>query len=140
MGMENTNTENTNKNNINNEVVAEKVESGSNQTGQTVSSSSNSSELPEELKGWSWAAFLWGGFWSAGHRTWIGLLAFIPWIGVIMVFILGLKGNEWAWKNNKWESVEEFKRVQKKWVKAWFIVFVILLLISGFGIAMNLIF
>ena len=138
--MENTKTERLSETTINNEVITEKVEADSGQSSQTVNSSNNSSELPEELKGWSWAAFLWGGFWSVGHRTWVGLLAFIPWVGIVMVFILGLKGNEWAWKNNKWESVEEFKRVQKKWVKAWFIVFAILLLISGVGIAMDLIF
>lgn len=134
--MENTNTQKTDENNnyemnknivSENEMLAEKE-------------STISSELPEELKGWSWAAFLWGGFWSAGNRTWIGLLAFIPWVGIVMVFILGFKGNEWAWKNNNWKSVEEFKRVQKKWIKAWFIVFTILLVISVFGIALNLIF
>jgi hypothetical protein len=49
-----------------------------------------------------------------------------------MAFILGFKGNEWAWKNKKWESIEEFKRVQKLWIK-WalisygiFIIFMII--------------
>ncbi len=30
-----------------------------------------------------------------------------------MMIILGLKGNEWAWKNRKWESVEQFKATHK---------------------------
>lgn len=32
-----------------------------------------------------------------------------------MAVILGIKGRELAWKNNKWESIEHFNRVQKKW-------------------------
>ena len=34
-------------------------------------------------------------------------------LGFIMVIVLGFKGNEWAWKNNNWTSVERFKRVQR---------------------------
>ena len=32
-----------------------------------------------------------------------------------MIFVLGAKGREWAWKNKKWDSVEHFNRVQRKW-------------------------
>jgi len=32
-----------------------------------------------------------------------------------MIIVLGIKGNEWAWRNKKWESIEHFKSVQKKW-------------------------
>lgn len=53
--------------------------------------------------------------WAIGNRTWIGLLAIIPYVGVIVAIILGFKGREWAWKNKKWESVEHFNAVQRKW-------------------------
>ncbi len=46
---------------------------------------------------------------------------FIPVIGWPIAIVLGFKGNEWAWKNKKWESVEEFKRIQKLWAKWAFI-------------------
>lgn len=73
------------------------------------------SPLPDGVTGWSWGAFLLSWIWAIGNRTWIGLLALIPYVGFIMAIILGIKGREWAWKNNEWESVEQFNRVQKKW-------------------------
>lgn len=67
--------------------------------------------------------------WALGNKTWIGLLAFIPYIGFIMAFVLGFKGREWAWRNKKWESVEHFQRVQRKW-SMWSLVFVAIALIG----------
>ena len=71
--------------------------------------------VPEEIKGWNWGAFILSCIWAIGNKTWIGLLAIIPCVGIVMSFILGIKGNEWAWKNKKWESVEQFQKTQKKW-------------------------
>lgn len=73
------------------------------------------STIPEGIKGWSWGAFLLNWIWAIGNKTWIGLLALVPYFGFIMVIILGIKGREWAWKNNQWESVDHFNRVQEKW-------------------------
>jgi hypothetical protein len=87
--------------------------------------------VPEEIKKWNWGAFLLSGFWGLGNGTYIGLLSFVPftwimldisfWILLIPVFvisvILGFKGNEWAWRNKRWESVEHFQRVQRKWTQ-----------------------
>ncbi len=91
------------------------------------------SQVPDEIKGWNWGAFLLNWIWGIGNNTFIALLMFIPFIGWVFAIVLGLKGNEWAWKNKKWESVEDFKRIQKLWTK-WalisigiFIVFFILL-------------
>jgi len=74
-----------------------------------------SSIIPNEIEGWSWGGFLMGWIWSIGNNTWIGLLATAPCLGFIMNIILGMKGREWAWKNKKWDSVEHFKKIQKKW-------------------------
>lgn len=71
--------------------------------------------LPEGVKGWSWGAFLLNWIWAISNKTWIGLLCFVPIVGIVMPFILGFKGREWAWENNSWESVEHFNRVQRKW-------------------------
>lgn len=55
------------------------------------------------------------------------------------MFVCGFKGNEWAWKNKNWVSVEEFQRVQKKWatigniIVAIIIVLTIILLSLGMG-------
>lgn len=72
-------------------------------------------EIPEGVKGWSWGAFLLNWIWAIGNRSWIGLLALVPYLGWIMVFWLGFKGREMAWKNKQWDSLEHFNRVQKKW-------------------------
>ncbi|WGV26675.1 serine/threonine protein kinase [Halotia branconii] len=71
--------------------------------------------VPQEIKGWNWGAFLFGAFWSVGNKVWIGLLCFIPYVGLIMAIILGIKGNEWAWKSRRWASIEAFKANQKTW-------------------------
>jgi len=78
-------------------------------------------ELPADLKHFNWGAFFLNWLWAIYHKTWWGLLAFIPYVGIVVAIILGFKGNELAWKNKKWESVEEFKRVQKQW-STWGIV------------------
>ena len=71
--------------------------------------------IPDGVKGWSWGAFLLNWIWAIGNRTWIGLLALIPLAGIIMAFVLGFKGREWAWRNKHWESLEHFNQVQRKW-------------------------
>jgi len=75
-------------------------------------------DIPEGVKGWSWGAFFLNWIWAIGNKTWIGLLCLIPYLGFIMMFVLGVKGREWAWKNKDWASVEEFNRIQRKW-SAW---------------------
>lgn len=74
-----------------------------------------SQDIPEGVKGWSWGAFLLNWVWAIGNKTWIGLLAFVPYVGFIMAIILGFKGREWAWKNKDWDSIDHFNEVQKKW-------------------------
>ena len=85
--------------------------------------------MPDSIKGWSWGAFLFNWFWAIFNRTWIGLLAFVPYIGFIMSIVLGVKGREWAWQNKRWESVEHFNRVQRKW-SLWGLVFIVIAVIG----------
>ncbi len=33
----------------------------------------------------------------------------------IMMVLLGINGNKWAWQYKKWKSIEHFKTIQKKW-------------------------
>ena len=101
---------------------------------ENTSGMKDKSGVPEEIKGWSWAGFLWTWIWAIGNKTWIGLLALINPISFIIAIILGVKGREWAWKNKKWESVEEFNRVQRSWVKWWLIIVLPLWLLSFLGI------
>ena len=88
------------------------------------SSYQNLSSVPAEIKGWNWGAFLLGGFWSIGNQVWIGLLSFIPYIGLGVAFYLGIKGNELAWKSKRWDSIEQFKSAQRKWAIAGLVALV----------------
>jgi serine/threonine-protein kinase len=48
-----------------------------------------------------------------------------------MAVILGVKGNEWAWKSRRWDSIKDFKRHQRLWaIAAFLIAGVILILFS----------
>lgn len=86
--------------------------------------------LPEDAKGLAWGAFLLTWVWGIFNRTWLALLTLIPIVGLVVWVMLLIKGREWAWKNKRWDSVEHFNRVQRKWAKAG----VILLCIPIIGI------
>lgn len=81
-------------------------------------------ELPAGVKGWSWGAFLWNWIWAPFNRTWFGLLALVPYVGVLVVFYLGFKGRELAWRNKRWDSLEHFNRVQRSWSK-WGLILIV---------------
>lgn len=82
---------------------------------QNDSGSGNTAILPQELRGFNWGALMLTFLWSINMRAWIGLLSLIPYVGFIVHIVAGFKGNEWAWQNRRWESIQQFKDVQKAW-------------------------
>ena len=72
-------------------------------------------DVPPGVKGWSWGAFWLNWVWAVFNKTWIGLLALVPVVNLVMPFVLGFKGREWAWRKGSWRSVEHFRQVQRKW-------------------------
>lgn len=89
--------------------------------------------LPDELEGLNWGAFLLNWIWGLGNRTYIALLALIPFVNFVMPFVLLFKGNKWAWANRSWRDADHFRRVQRKWAWAGVIVWVTLVL-AGIGL------
>lgn len=99
-------------------------------------------KVPEEIHGWNWGAFFLPGFWCLTNQVWIGLIAWtdlsmvtlpVTWgmTWPIMAVILGVKGNEWAWKSRRWNSLKQFQRHQRLWaIAGFFIVIALLLLLS----------
>jgi hypothetical protein len=83
------------------------------------------SEVPTELQGWNWGAFMLNWIWGIGNNTYRAFWVLFPFVGFFMLFFLGLKGNEWAWRNRRWDSVEHFREVQRKWAKASLLVLAI---------------
>lgn len=71
--------------------------------------------VPAEVKRWNWGAFCLGWIWGVGNSCWVALLGLVPIVNLVMPFVLGAKGNEWAWRNRKWNGIEEFHKTQKIW-------------------------
>ena len=97
------------------------------------------SQLPPELRGWNWGAFLLTWIWGIGHNVWIALVALgglIPYVGwvinIVMAIVLGVRGNEWAWQKKKWDSSESFRKTQRTgmWYGVGMLIIQILLVIS----------
>ena len=74
--------------------------------------------VPPEIRRWNWGAFLLNWIWGIGNDTYIALLSLIPLVNIVMPFVLGAKGSEWAWRNRRWRDVAHFKRVQRNWAIA----------------------
>ena len=76
-------------------------------------------ELPYELRGWNWGAFVLSWIWGIANKSYISLLviplSFIPFLGLGMSVYLGVKGNELAWKNRQFSSLDQFRQIQKTW-------------------------
>ncbi|BAU04924.1 protein kinase domain-containing protein [Fischerella sp. NIES-3754] len=79
--------------------------------------------VPPEIQGWNWGAFLMSPLWSITNQVWIGLLSWVPYVGIPMPFVLGAKGNTWAWRSRQWRSIEDFKAHQRAWTKAAIILY-----------------
>lgn len=96
------------------------------QEKEYISGLGKNSVVPPEIKGWNWGAFLLNWIWGIGNSTYIALLMFVPFVNIVMFFMLGAKGNEWAWQNRTWRDVEHFKQTQKKWRNAGLILFFVI--------------
>jgi hypothetical protein len=81
--------------------------------------------VPLEIQqmGWNWGAFLLHWIWAIAHSAWVGfVLAFF--LNPIGAIYLGIKGNELAWQNRHWDSIEQFQETQKAWTK-WGVIVLI---------------
>lgn len=87
--------------------------------------------VPPEVDRWNWGAFLLTWIWGIGNSTFIAFLMFIPFANLVMWFVLGAKGSAWAWQNRRWNSIEDFKRTQRKWALWGAIVPVLFILLFG---------
>ncbi len=70
---------------------------------------------PEIIRRWNWGAFVFSWIWAIANNVWIGLLALVPLVNIVMIFVLGAKGNQWAWEKYESDNVEAFLQRQRKW-------------------------
>lgn len=85
----------------------------------------NGTNVPAEVKGCNWGAFMYNIFWGIGNKTYLPLLCLIPVFNFVWIFVCGFKGNEWAWQKNDYKDVATFKAVQATWNRAGLVQFVI---------------
>lgn len=86
-------------------------------------------DLPDELKGFNWGAFLLTFIWGIKHKAWITLLA-IPLIWfqlplglnwllfTVLQIYCGIRGNMWAYQVDWWMPPKKFRQTQIAWAAA----------------------
>jgi len=97
----------------------------------------------KELDKFNWGAFFLNPVWivlcnknyialvSAGQK----LLA-----GIFFALVLGLniwsgmEGNERAWQGKKWNSIEEFNKIQKRWALAGLVIWIVVAIVIAINI------
>ena len=84
-------------------------------------------EIPPELDRWNWGAFFLNWIWGIGNSTFIALLALIPFVNIIMIFVLGARGSRWAWRNRYWRDAEHFRKTQRNWGIAGLLVWILVI-------------
>jgi hypothetical protein len=114
--------------------------------------------IPAEIDRWNWGAFLFHFIWGLRNNSYITLLVIVrlcsaessttptalkgdvvtralaylcSFVILIMLFVFVWKGNAWAWRNKRWDSVEHFKGVQRWWAKWGAIIWIFALVASG---------
>jgi hypothetical protein len=105
--------------------------------------------VPPEIQGWSWAGFLMNWIWAIPHKAWLafalGVIPLVLGFGshplgslvLVSAILCGIKGNEWAWQNRQWQSLEQFRATQRAWViwglilLALWILLVTIIVIAG---------
>lgn len=85
---------------------------------ENTSGQGSSAVVPPEIQEWNWGAFFLTWIWGIGNRVWLALIALIPipLVGLAMMIILGIKGNEWSWQYKRWDSIEHFRHRQRIWM------------------------
>ena len=109
--------------------------------------SGNDPTLLPQVQGWSWGAFFLNWIWAFAHRlnAWgaglliVGFLSgLFPPLGLLVFagnIYLGIKGNELAWQQRPFRSVEQFKATERVWM-IWGLVLVGGVFVLGLLVAM----
>lgn len=128
-------------NGFNKQQQAKPIPSANSSLANNSGTGKDSPVLDIVAKRFNWGACLLSWIWGLGNRSYITLIIFplaflniIPVIGFIIqigaMIWFGINGNKWAWQNKRWNSIEEFHSVQKKWAIAAAIIQILLLLIT----------
>lgn len=100
------------------------------------------SKYPYDVtKIFNWGAFFGTWIWGLFNKSYMPLfmliLFFTPWNFCFQLYC-GLKGNEWAYKNKKWKSVQQFNKAQEKQTTFWGVFSLLIIPILYFGLAFGI--
>lgn len=88
-------------------------------------------EEPKCLHQFNFGALWLNWIWGICNSVWLSLLCLIPYAGLIMAIVIGIKGNQWAWEKQKGNvTAEQFDLKQAKWAKAGWIYLGIIIVIG----------
>lgn len=87
---------------------------------------------PTDLNKFSWGGFIFGWLWGLFNGVYWSLLTWIPFVNIVVLFVLGFKGRRSAWESRKFSSVADFERTQHGWDVAGIIVFVLNIILVFF--------
>ena len=93
-------------------------------------------DIPEELKDFNWAAFFLTFIWGFKYKAWITFLAIpliliqlpmgLNWVLLaILQLYCGIKGNEWAYRQEYWKRSKDFRITQMKWAVVALAIYII---------------
>ena len=85
--------------------------------------------VPDEVRGFSWGAFLCGPLWGFPYRVWASILAWLPGIGALVWLWMGFNGRELAWRARDWESPQAFLQSERRWTRIGLVLFWLMALI-----------
>ncbi|QNN75019.1 hypothetical protein H9L19_06440 [Weissella diestrammenae] len=92
--------------------------------------------VPDEIKGWNWGAFAFSWLWGIANKTYLPLLTLVPIFNIVWIFVVGAKGNEWAWQDGDTKDIATFKAIQDTWNRAG----IAKLILVVFGIVVYILF
>lgn len=77
---------------------------------------------------WNWGAFVNPISFGVGNRAYLCLLALVPILNIVWIFIAGAKAESWALANseNKYRDEEEFRKIMDTWKRGGLVQFIIL--------------
>jgi hypothetical protein len=104
---------------------------------ENTSGQGDTADVPPEIIRWNWGAFFLNWIWGIRNKTYIAFLCLMPIVGFVMMIVLGMKGNEWAWQNKRWESIDQFLHEQKIWTKCGLLFAVILIFLGILGLILS---
>lgn len=67
---------------------------------------------------WNWGAFMMPLQFGIGNKAYLCLLALIPILSFIWIFVAGAKGAKWAFESGDFDTVKEFNASMKTWNRA----------------------